>query len=211
MSVIVLFSGGIESTYVLHTLRQQGQAVIPLSFNDNAVTYLMKERAAIGLILQHYRLGLRWIESPFLDGQRVPFPGDLYQFVPGYKMLMYVYALAYAQTLGAATIATGYTHENKVFKDEQVEMILKVRDLYAELYGQHAPVADIVHPIYTLSKAEVIRRCVAEQVPVQFTLSCSTELYGGLEHCGTCGCCIRRRQAFCDAGVPDPTVYRGTV
>ncbi|HCP05808.1 MAG TPA: 7-cyano-7-deazaguanine synthase, partial [Verrucomicrobiales bacterium] len=33
---------------------------------------------------------------------------------------------------------------------------------------------------------------------------------GGLLHCGTCGTCIERREAFLLAGVPDPTPYVNT-
>jgi 7-cyano-7-deazaguanine synthase len=29
-------------------------------------------------------------------------------------------------------------------------------------------------------------------------------------HCGVCGTCTERREAFFDAGVTDPTVYENT-
>ena len=30
---------------------------------------------------------------------------------------------------------------------------------------------------------------------------------GAARHCGTCGTCVERREAFALAGVPDPTTY----
>ncbi|RYG62672.1 7-cyano-7-deazaguanine synthase, partial [bacterium] len=30
---------------------------------------------------------------------------------------------------------------------------------------------------------------------------------GGEIHCGQCGTCVERKEAFADANVPDPTVY----
>jgi 7-cyano-7-deazaguanine synthase len=33
---------------------------------------------------------------------------------------------------------------------------------------------------------------------------------GGDLHCGNCGTCVERREAFIQAGLPDPTVYLNT-
>jgi 7-cyano-7-deazaguanine synthase len=33
---------------------------------------------------------------------------------------------------------------------------------------------------------------------------------GGHIHCGTCGTCVERREAFLKAGLTDPTVYEST-
>jgi 7-cyano-7-deazaguanine synthase len=33
---------------------------------------------------------------------------------------------------------------------------------------------------------------------------------GGDIHCGKCGTCVERREAFLGAGVPDPTLYEST-
>jgi 7-cyano-7-deazaguanine synthase len=43
-------------------------------------------------------------------------------------------------------------------------------------------------------------------VPFAATWSCYK---GGSVHCGTCGTCTERREAFQLAGVPDPTPYAG--
>lgn len=59
-------------------------------------------------------------------------------------------------------------------------------------------------PLQYMSKAEVITRGTALDVPWQETWSC----YKGEEkHCGICPTCRSRREAFIETGIPDPTEY----
>jgi 7-cyano-7-deazaguanine synthase len=71
--------------------------------------------------------------------------------------------------------------------------------------GVALPIA-IEAPFSTLHKSDVIRRGVELGVPLERTLSCMNPKDGA--HCGACSKCRERRDAFRDAGVPDPTVYR---
>jgi 7-cyano-7-deazaguanine synthase len=61
-------------------------------------------------------------------------------------------------------------------------------------------------PFASLHKAEVIRRGVELGVPLALTLSCMQPKDG--LHCGHCSKCRERRDAFQEAGVEDPAVYR---
>jgi 7-cyano-7-deazaguanine synthase len=61
-------------------------------------------------------------------------------------------------------------------------------------------------PFATRHKSDVIRRGMELGVPLELTLSCM-EPKEGL-HCGRCSKCRERRDAFNEAAVPDPTVYR---
>jgi 7-cyano-7-deazaguanine synthase len=51
----------------------------------------------------------------------------------------------------------------------------------------------------------VIRLGVELGVPLALTLSCMNPRDS--RHCGQCSKCRERRDAFRDAGVPDPTAY----
>lgn len=61
-------------------------------------------------------------------------------------------------------------------------------------------------PFATRHKSDVIRRGLELGVPLELTLSCMQPKDG--LHCGRCSKCRERRDAFHEAGVPDPTVYR---
>lgn len=60
-------------------------------------------------------------------------------------------------------------------------------------------------PLTSMHKADVIRLGVRLGVPLELTLSCMNPQAGW--HCGLCSKCRERRDAFHDAGVPDPTRY----
>nr|WP_315441196.1 7-cyano-7-deazaguanine synthase QueC [uncultured Prevotella sp.] len=59
-------------------------------------------------------------------------------------------------------------------------------------------------PYTNISKTDIVRRGTALGIDYAKTWSC----YKGSEmHCGKCGTCVERKEAFADAGVEDPTEY----
>lgn len=59
-------------------------------------------------------------------------------------------------------------------------------------------------PYTNISKTDIVRRGTALGIDYAKTWSC----YKGSEmHCGKCGTCVERKEAFADAGVNDPTEY----
>jgi 7-cyano-7-deazaguanine synthase len=62
----------------------------------------------------------------------------------------------------------------------------------------------IVAPFLHVTKDEIVRR--GAELGVQFAETWSCYL-GGERHCGRCGTCVERREAFELAGVVDPTAY----
>lgn len=62
----------------------------------------------------------------------------------------------------------------------------------------------IAAPFVQSTKADIVRRGAELGVPFVNTWSC---YQGGTVHCGVCGTCTERREAFELAGVDDPTEY----
>lgn len=59
-------------------------------------------------------------------------------------------------------------------------------------------------PFLHMSKAQIVNAGIKADAPLHLTWSCYE---GGDKHCGECGTCVERREAFTDAGVPDQTEY----
>jgi len=69
---------------------------------------------------------------------------------------------------------------------------------------------EIATPFLTWEKADVIKRGVQLDVPLELTLSCMNPVitrHGLPQHCGLCSKCRERRDAFAAAGVSDPSRY----
>ena len=64
---------------------------------------------------------------------------------------------------------------------------------------------EIVTPVITLRKSEIIQRGIELGAPLHLTWSCYQREDAA---CGACDSCLLRLRAFAEAGVPDPVPYR---
>lgn len=60
-------------------------------------------------------------------------------------------------------------------------------------------------PFVEQYKHDIVKIGAALNIPYEKTWSCYE---GGALHCGQCGTCVERKEAFALAGVADPTTYR---
>lgn len=68
------------------------------------------------------------------------------------------------------------------------------------------PCPELLAPFENMTKTDIVKRGYSLHVPFELTWSCYK---GGLTHCGQCGTCSERKEAFREAKVMDPTVYQG--
>src|SRR5699024_3032903 len=65
----------------------------------------------------------------------------------------------------------------------------------------------LLRPFIAMTKGEIAAEGARLGVDFARTWSCYK---GGAVHCGKCGTCVERREAFALAGVKDPTAYAFT-
>jgi len=73
-------------------------------------------------------------------------------------------------------------------------------------FGTYAAI-QLLRPFIEMTKAQIVNEGGRLGVDYARTWSCYK---GGKIHCGKCGTCVERREAFLQAGVPDPTAYEST-
>lgn len=122
-------------------------------------------------------------------------------------MLSIAYGIALAQEADFVVFGA-HAGDHAIYPDcrpDFVEMLsntLRVGAAWTD--DELSSVPEIIGPFLDHDKAWIAKQAVELQVPIAETWSCYK---GGDIHCGTCGTCYERREAFQLAGVPDPTPY----
>ena len=216
---IALLSGGLDSVTLAYHLAAQGHTLHLLSFDygqrhKQELEYAAKCAAALSA--QHDIIDLSAI-TPLLSGSAltddiaVPeghytAPNMRVTVVPNRNAIMLAVAYAAAVAEGADMVATGvHAGDHPIYPDCRPEFITAF-DLM-ERYATDGYAADGLHlyaPFVNMSKAEIVALGASLFVPYEDTWSCYK---GGIAHCGVCGTCVERREAFQLAGVTDPTRY----
>jgi 7-cyano-7-deazaguanine synthase len=126
--------------------------------------------------------------------------------VPNRNMMMLSIATAIAVAENAQIVATGvHGGDHFIYPDCRAEFVHSVcaTAMIGNL-GMSENFMGIQAPFVHGDKTDIARRASDLGVPILETWSCYK---GGEIHCGSCGTCFERREAFDLAGVPDPTPY----
>jgi 7-cyano-7-deazaguanine synthase len=131
-------------------------------------------------------------------------------YVPARNTIFLSFALAWAETLGAADIFIGVNAlDYSGYPDcrpEYIEAFERMANL-ATRAGVEGHIRLRLHtPLIALSKAEIIRRGMALGVDYSLTHSCYDPAADG-RSCGECDSCVLRLKGFAEAGATDPLRY----
>lgn len=124
--------------------------------------------------------------------------------VPNRNMILLAVAIAKAVSVGARFVAYGaHAGDHAIYPDCRPEFV--------EAMKTAAGLADwtkveILAPFIKSTKADIAKTGARLGVPFEMTWSCYK---GGEIHCGKCGTCTERREAFQLAKIDDPTKYEG--
>ena len=122
--------------------------------------------------------------------------------VPFRNGIMLAAAAGLAEDSGYSAVILGnHTGDHAIYPDCRPEFI----DGMARAIGTGtAGKVKLLSPFCNMTKGQIAALGAELGVDYSLTWSC----YNGREkHCGKCGTCRERKEAFREAGIPDPTVY----
>lgn len=126
--------------------------------------------------------------------------------VPNRNAIMLSIATGIAVANGSDVVATGiHGGDHFIYPDCRPEFFAAINEAFVLATSGHAQ--DGFHleaPFVEISKADIALLGSHLEVPYEKTWSCYK---GGEIHCGRCGTCVERIEAFELAGVQDPTEY----
>lgn len=216
---VAIFSGGLDSTVLLYELLHAGDEVLALS-----IDYGQRHRIELDYARQTTStLGIHWERAdlsavaPLLAGSSqtssdVSVPRGHYAeetmkltVVPNRNMIMLAVAGGWAISVKANRLAYGaHTGDHAIYPDCRPEFVAAMQKALALADWHHL---ELYCPFLRFDKAAIVARGAELGVDFAATYSCYE---GGEVHCGACGTCFERREAFQQAGVPDPTEYQST-
>lgn len=213
-NALLVLSGGMDSTSMLYEYRDEIALAVTFQYGSNH-----NRREAECARYNCGRLGIEWMEIP-LDFMGQYFESSLLSgadsipegnytdqsmrstVVPFRNGIMLAVAagLAESRDLQRVMIAN-HAGDHAIYPD--------CRPAFVEAMGSAISAGTydgirLYAPYTELTKAQIAARGAAHGLDFAHTYSCYK---GGERHCGRCGTCVERREAFLLAGLPDPTLY----
>jgi 7-cyano-7-deazaguanine synthase len=233
LKVLVILSGGMDSTAMLAWAKEsviigprdekdkksrhkEFEVVGAINFQYGS-KHNEREAVAFEQICKHYKIKGETVELPFINqlfksdllksGGEVPeghYADESMKqtVVPFRNGIMVAIAAGYAESIGADAVMLGnHMGDHAIYPDCRKEFIHRMAD--AVFHGTYSN-TKVLSPFVDIDKTEIARIGAKNHAPFDLTYTCYK---GGEKHCGKCGSCTERKEAFRLAGVSDPTVY----
>ncbi|WP_350334138.1 7-cyano-7-deazaguanine synthase QueC [Coralliovum pocilloporae] len=217
MKTLVVCSGGMDSVTLAYHVAKEHELARLLSFNygQRHSRELDCARAAADAlsvpidVLDISAVGAFLSGSALTDDVAVP-DGHYAEetmkatVVPNRNAIMMTIAfgIASARKLDAVAVAV-HGGDHFIYPDCRPGFIAAFQAMQNEALEGMGEIT-LYTPYVTRSKGDIAADGVRLGVPFAETWSCYK---GGDHHCGRCGTCVERREAFDLAGAEDPTVY----
>lgn len=216
MKTLVLLSGGMDSTTALYWARKEHEVVGAVSF-DYGSKHNAKELEQAAWHCQQIGLRHDVVALPFVNEL---FTSDLLQsggevpdghyadenmkrtVVPFRNGIMLAIACGIAESRDAeALVIAAHAGDHAIYPDCREPFMQAMAASMRE--GTYARI-ELLRPFIAMDKAGIAK--LGHELGIDFahTWSCYK---GGNVHCGTCGTCVERREAFHLAKLTDPTSY----
>ena len=211
---LLVLSGGLDSTTMLYDYADSIALAVTFQYGSNH----NKREAAFAkyhceqLGIEHIEIDLafmgKYFKSSLLEGADAIPEGNYDEenmkstVVPFRNGIMLSVAAGLAESRGLKKVMmANHSGDHTIYPDCRPE--------FAEAMGQAINLGtyigvELVAPYTMLSKSDIVRRGVELGIDYTKTYSCYK---GGEVHCGVCGTCSERKEAFALAGVEDKTKY----
>lgn len=217
MKTIVICSGGLDSVSLAHKVAAERELTGLLSFDYGQRHSKELEFAAAcarRLDVPHHVIDLRSVGaalsgSALTDDEDVPdghYAEDTMKVtvVPNRNAIMLAVGFGMAAAQGADAVAAAvHGGDHFIYPDCRPDFIDAFQAMENKALDGVAEV-DLYTPFVNIPKAGIVTEGARHGTPFGETWSCYK---GGDVHCGRCGTCVERREAFHLAGVDDPTDY----
>ncbi len=216
MNVVVLCSGGMDSVVALHWARREHIVVAVASFdygakhNHQEIPFAAEHALDLGVRHEVIRLDFvnRLFASNLLkNGGTIPeghYEAENMKqtVVPFRNAIMLSIACGFAESAGAdGLVIAAHGGDHAIYPDCREDFMHAMGE--AMRLGTYAGVK-LLRPFINMSKSNIAATGAKLNVNFSKTWSCYK---GEAIHCGKCGTCVERREAFALAGLNDPTDY----
>ncbi len=216
MKTLVLLSGGMDSVTALHWARQEHEVVGAVSFDYGAKHNHRELPLAAWHCAQacvpHDIIDLEFVNRLFVSdllksGGEVPeghYADETMKrtVVPFRNGIMLAIACGLAESReAAALVIAAHAGDHTIYPDCREPFMQGMADAMRE--GTYARI-ELLRPFIHFDKAGIAKLGASLGVDYGRTWSC---YQGGDLHCGKCGTCVERIEAFKLAGLDDPTIY----
>ena len=213
-NAILILSGGVDSVTLLYDYQDQIALAVSFDYgsNHNAREIPFAKLHCERLGIAHMVIPLSFMAEHFKsslleDSEAIPegnYDDDNMKstVVPFRNGIMLSIAVGLAESRGLKHVMmANHGGDHAIYPDCRPEFV----DAFSEAArtGTYEGVT-LLSPYTNLTKADIVRRGKALNIDYSETWSCYK---GGEKHCGLCGTCRERREAFAEAGVEDNTLY----
>lgn len=217
MKTLIVLSGGMDSAAAIAFIKAEGHEVVGGIHFQYGSKHNAKELIAARAIAEHYKIPLHVVALPFVNelfkSDLLKSGGDVPEghyedlsmkrtVVPFRNGIMLSIAAGLAESLEADSVTLGnHAGDHAIYPDCRAEFVEPMA--LAIERGTYRNIK-MLSPFVKLSKGQIAKFGSHLEVPFYLTWSCYK---GGNRHCGKCGTCVERIEAFKLGGVKDPTEY----
>ena len=211
---IIIYSGGLDSTTLLYEERERIALAVTFDYGSN---HAVREIACARwhcehLCIEHIVIDLgfigKYFESSLTSGADAIPEGNYDDenmkstVVPFRNGIMLSVACGLAESRGLKRVLiANHGGDHAIYPDCRPEFVDAMDS--AMTAGTYEGVK-LAAPYTNITKSDIVKRGAALGIGYNKTYSC----YRGKErHCGRCGTCRERKEAFQEAGIIDPTNY----